>query len=198
MIEFIKINNSEPYQLFIKKYNAALFNKEENIEAVAISSFNKDLKEVHSRFVNLKYIKNTEWIFFSNYESQKSKDFDTHNQITAVFFWRSIKTQIILKANIKKTNTNFSDMHFMKRTHAKNSLSLSSNQSNIIDSYEEVINKYNKIFNTSDTLDRPSYWGGFSFIPYYFEFWDGHQSRINQRKVFKLINKTWQSYFLEP
>ena len=33
-------------------------------------------------------------------------------------------------------------------------------------------------------FDRPSNWGGYSFKPYYFEFWEGHKSRLNKRNVY--------------
>ena len=54
--------------------------------------------EVDSRYVNLKYIKDSEWIFFSNYNSPKSIAFNAHNQVSAVIYWKSINLQIrILK-----------------------------------------------------------------------------------------------------
>ena len=37
---------------------------------------------------------------------------------------------------------------------------------------------------TPDTA-RPDFWGGFSFVPYYFEFWQGHKNRLNKRHVFE-------------
>ena len=37
---------------------------------------------------------------------------------------------------------------------------------------------------TSET-PRPDFWGGYSFIPYYFEFWQGHENRLNKRHVFE-------------
>ena len=44
----------------------------------------------------------------------------------------------------------------------------------------------------------PDYWGGFKFKPYYFEFWEGHKSRLNKREIFKLDNNDWTKYFLQP
>jgi len=44
----------------------------------------------------------------------------------------------------------------------------------------------------------PEYWGGFSFIPYYFEFWVGHESRINKREVFDKTEGIWKHSFLQP
>ena len=74
MIEIIKKNNSLPYKDFLEYYYDAIHAGQKNIEAVCISSFNHITEEVQSRYVNLKYINNNEWIFFSNYESPKSID----------------------------------------------------------------------------------------------------------------------------
>jgi hypothetical protein len=72
MIEFIDLNREQPYKIFLNKYQQALEKKQKNIEAIAISSFNPKTDEVESRFVNLKYIKDDQWIFFSNYNSNKT------------------------------------------------------------------------------------------------------------------------------
>ena len=87
MINFINISNDEPYQRFISYYNLAKKNQQNIIEAISINSFSKTSNEVNSRYVNLKYIKENEWIFFSNYDSPKSKEFMQHDQICATFFW---------------------------------------------------------------------------------------------------------------
>ena len=84
-----------------------------------ISSFNHITEEVQSRYVNLKYINNNEWIFFSNYESPKSIDFESHPQISALFYWQNIDVQIRMKASISKTDSNFSDLHFKNRDRKK-------------------------------------------------------------------------------
>ena len=62
MIEFNDLNLEKPYQL-LKKYDEALNAGEKGIEAIIISSFNKEINEVDSRYVNLKFISNDEFIF---------------------------------------------------------------------------------------------------------------------------------------
>ena len=199
MIKFKELNKSKPYEIFKEKYDEAEFHNQKNIEAVLISSFCKESNEVDARYVNLKYIQNDQWIFFTNYESPKTVQFQNHSQICAVFYWNSINTQIRLKASIKKSDTEFSDSHFNNRTHTKNILAVSSKQSKIIDSYHEVKQKYNKLLNDNKIkIKRPPYWGGFSFMPYYFEFWHGHNSRLNERVAFEWKNNNWKKYFLEP
>ena len=111
MINFINNNSCKPFELFRQKYSLALKKGQESIEAISISSYSPSNEEVNSRFVNLKIIDDEQFIFFTNYNSPKSKEFEKHNQVSVVFFWNKISTQIRIKAIISKTsetiNNNF-------------------------------------------------------------------------------------------
>ena len=148
--------------------------------------------------MNLKFIKGNSFIFFSNYNSPKAFAFNTHDQISALFYWSSINLQIRLKAKINKTSLNFNNEYFNSRSYEKNALAISSDQSKIISSYKDVIKKYEKAKINQDLSKCPSYWGGFKFTPFYFEFWNGHDSRLNRREVFEHDDGTWKNYYLEP
>jgi pyridoxamine-phosphate oxidase len=198
MIELNKIIDAEPYIIFNNYYMDAISKNQQSIEAMSVSSYNKDLDEVESRFVNLKYINMDEWVFFSNYNSKKAKDFNTHSQVSVLFYWDKINTQIRLKAKIKKTSRKFSNEHFLKRSQEKNALAISSNQSTSIKSYDHILDRYNRTKEKEDLLKRPDYWGGFSFTPYYFEFWEGHNSRINKRNVYERDGNNWNHLILQP
>ena len=198
MIKIESLNNDEPYLKYQELYDLALSKNQNQIERILIASFITDLKEVNARYVNLKYVIKDEWIFFSNYESVKAKDFLTHNQITAVSYWSSIDVQIRMKATINKSSKEFSDKHFSLRSKEKNALAISSLQSQPVNSYKDVKNNYEKTLSSSDLKKRPTYWGGYSFIPYYFEFWKGHESRINKREIYKNENNKWIKSFLSP
>ena len=198
MIKIESLNNDEPYLKYQELYDLALSKNQNQIERILIASFNTDLKEVNARYVNLKYVIKDEWIFFSNYESVKAKDFLTHNQITAVSYWSSIDVQIRMKATINKSSKEFSDKHFSLRSKEKNALAISSLPSQPVKSYKDVKNNYEKTLSSSDLKKRPTYWGGYSFIPYYFEFWKGHESRINKREIYKNENNKWIKSFLSP
>ena len=67
--------------------------------------------------------------FFSNYQSPKAKSFESHNQITALFYWNTINIQTRIKANIHKSSQIISDMHFNNRSNEKNITAVISNQS---------------------------------------------------------------------
>jgi pyridoxamine 5'-phosphate oxidase len=198
MIQFNYLNQETPYQLLKEKYDEAINAGQKGIEAISISSYNQEINEVDSRYVNLKFISNNEFIFFSNYNSPKASSFDSHSQIAALLYWSSINVQIRMKAEIKKTSNEFNQKYFFDRSEKKNALAISSNQSKPIDSYNQVKENYNKSLKNDDLKKCPGYWGGFSFTPYYFEFWEGHESRINKREIFEKIDGVWEQSFLQP
>ena len=199
MIKFINLSDESPYTLFKKKYDAAILANQIMVEAVAISSYSKYENEVDSRYVNLKIIDNKDFVFFTNYNSPKSIQFNSHNQISAIFFWNQINTQIRMKAKIKKISSKDSQEYFQSRSPSKNALAISSNQSKKIDSFDAVKINYLNTLHNEDLSSCPSYWGGFSFTPYYFEFWDGGENRINLRKSFICSDdKKWHQSILQP
>ena len=198
LIKFINDNSEAPYALLKSKYNAALKANQTNIEAISISSYSIQFNEVRSRFVNLKFIDNKEFIFFSNYQSPKAKDFLDHDQVSALIYWNNINVQIRLKGIIKKTPKEFNNIYFQNRSKKKNALAISSSQSVPIESYESVIKKYNNALKNNNLEKCPDYWGGYSFKPYYFEFWEGHETRLNKRNTYELKNNKWEHFVLQP
>ena len=198
MIKFLNISKEKPYLNFQKKYDIAIESGQKYIEAMSIASYNKKNEEVDLRFVNLKVVDNCDFIFFTNYNSPKAIAFQSHEQISACFFWSKINTQIRMKANIKKTSNELNQKYFFNRSKEKNALAISSRQSKKIDSYSQVKEKYNRSLKNDNLKECPEYWGGFSFTPYYFEFWEGHKSRINKREVFDKIDGVWKQSFLQP
>ena len=198
MIKFSNLNQEAPYQIFNSKYDAALYAGQKNIEAVSISTFNKDTDEVDSRFVNLKFIINDEFIFFTNYNSSKSSAINTHNQMAALIYWPSINLQIRMKGNIKKTSSKFNQEYFFSRSEEKNALSISSDQSKIIDSFDTVQENFKKSLKNDNLKECPKYWGGYAFTPYEIEFWEGNEFRLNKRNLYTKDNTGWNHFILEP
>tara|TARA_B100001769_G_C21996397_1_gene535498 strand:- start:227 stop:823 length:597 start_codon:yes stop_codon:yes gene_type:complete len=198
MIKFVNNNISEPYLRLERAYNVALEHNQLEIQALLIGSYSPDLHEVDARYVNLKMIDDEKFIFFSNYNSPKAQQFSKNNQIIAVIYWPTTNTQIRMKAKIRKTSKEFSDQYFKKRTKEKNALAISSNQSEEINDYGDVINNYEKVFSNEDMTCRPNYWGGYYFIPYYFEFWQGDTNRLNKRVSFNKKGDEWIKSYLQP
>ena len=154
MISFVDLHTSEPYKIFHDLYKKALSKNQKNIEAIVISSFNKGKNEVDSRYVNIKMMKEKDFIFFSNYNSKKARQFESNKNIAALFYWNKINTQIRMKAKIYKLEKSLSDMHFKNRLKEKNALAISSMQSMHVDSFDLVKKNYLHTLNNIDLEKR--------------------------------------------
>ena len=198
MIQFNNLNQELPFLLLKDKYDEALNAGQKAIEAISISSYNIKMNEIDSRYVNLKFLQNEDFIFFTNYNSPKAYSFNSNNQIAALLYWSSINIQIRMKARIKKTSNEYNQKYFFGRSEEKNALAISSDQSKRIDSYNRVKENYKKSLINDDLKKCPEFWGGYAFTPYYFEFWEGHESRLNKREVYEKIDDSWKHLILQP
>lgn len=195
MIEF-RTDISGPMTRFKQLYDLAISTNQSNIEAICISTSSGE-GIPSSRMVNIKYIEDDNFIFFTNYDSQKSVELNNNKYISCVFYWPSINSQIRINGIAKKINATESDIHFNSRDRKKNALAISSNQSKKIISYKKVLEQYHEVLDSDDCLKRPDYWGGYKISPYYYEFWTGNNFRINKREAFELSNNEWNKFILE-
>ena len=62
-----------------------------------------------------------------------------------------------LKGKISKSSEIISDEHFIKRDSKKNALSVSSEQSSKVDSYETVLKNYNEALENYNFEERPKH-----------------------------------------
>lgn len=201
MIKFKEDSDDKPYKIFRKLYYMAENKNQKNIEAMTISSYDSKSGFVDSRYVNLKYVIRNEWIFFTNYNSPKANQIFSNPQVSVIFYWPEINTQIRIKANAYKTDKHISDAHYKNRLPMKNILSSISDQSKAIASYSKFKNIYKDELKKQYEFNfktRPEYWGGISFVPESFEFWEGNEFRINKRTEYKLVSDSWVKSILQP
>lgn len=198
MISIQNLANEKPFKIFNKKYEDAKKMHQKNIEVACISSFSKRNNETNARFVNIKFLIDNKFIFFSNYKSDKAMEFKEHSQVAVTFFWSEVNTQIRIKGNIEKSSKAFNQEYFEKRDKDKNALAISSDQSKLIDSYYDVVKNYQRALKATNLSDCPEFWGGYQLDPYYFEFWEGHNARLNRRDAYSLSGSSWTHFCLQP
>lgn len=196
-IKFKEIKD-EPIKKIYDYYIEAINAGQDSVEAISVSSYNADLQEVNSRFVNLKQVIDNKFIFFSNYESIKGHELMKHPQAALNIYWNKINLQIRMKGYISFTDAKFNQEYFSKRSLEKNALAISSKQSKVISSYEDVKKNYEIVYKTYNLSKCPDYWGGYSFVPYCIELWKGHRSRLNHRNMYHYEDGVWLSSILEP
>ena len=98
-----------------------------------------------SRVVLLKEIDGN-LVFFTNYDSNKGRAISNNPNLCASFYWPSLERQVIFKGTAKQM-INYSDLYFSSRPFKSQAAAIISNQSQIIESHEDLLARYNKFLN---------------------------------------------------
>ena len=153
-----------------------------------------------SRVVLLKQIKERSLIFFTNYNSNKGKSLDKNENICASFYWPPLERQVIIKGYAKKISSVESEDYFNSRPFESQVAAIISNQSEDIDSYESLLEKYNSFIeqNKNTKLNRPNNWGGIEIFINQIEFWQGRNNRLHNRVLCNFQKDTWEYKLLSP
>ena len=153
-----------------------------------------------SRMVLLKAYSEEGFIFYTNYTSRKSGEILDNPKVALNFFWDALERQIRIEGEIKKVEKEVSDAYFNSRSRLSQLGAHASNQSQVIENYEELTDKLNSFDEKYKDTDipRPDHWGGFIVIPSSIEFWQGHDGRLHDRLKFEKENTNWVLKRLSP
>ena len=153
-----------------------------------------------SRMVLLKAYSEEGFIFYTNYTSRKSGEILDNPIVALNFFWDALERQIRIEGEIKKVDKEVSDTYFSSRSRLSQLGAHASNQSQVIENYEELTDKLNSFDEQYKDTDipRPEHWGGFIVIPSSIEFWQGHDGRLHDRLKFENENNNWVMRRLSP
>lgn len=153
-----------------------------------------------SRVVLLKGVNEGEFIFYTNYSSQKANQISNNNKVSLNFFWPFMARQVRIQGVATKLNDDENDEYFYSRPRLSQISAIASPQSQQIDSrlmLEETMNqlivKYGQ-----EPIIRPKHWGGYSVNPKKIEFWQGRDNRLHDRLLFEKNKNNWQISRLAP
>ena len=189
-----------PIDFFVKWFKEAE-NSDQIIEPNAMTISTVDENSFpSSRVVLLKKIKERSLIFFTNYNSNKGKSLDKNENICASFYWPPLERQVIIKGYAKKISSVESEDYFNSRPFESQAAAIISNQSEDIDSYESLLEKYNSFIeqNKNTKLKRPNNWGGIEIFINQIEFWQGRKNRLHNRVLCNFQKDTWEYKLLSP
>ncbi len=189
-----------PIDFFVKWFKEAE-NSDQIIEPNAMTISTVDENSFpSSRVVLLKQIKERSLIFFTNYNSNKGKSLDKNENICASFYWPPLERQVIIKGYAKKISSVESEDYFNSRPFESQAAAIISNQSEDIDSYESLLEKYNSFIeqNKNTKLKRPNNWGGIEIFINQIEFWQGRKNRLHNRVLCNFQKDTWEYKLLSP
>ncbi len=135
------------------------------------------------RTVLLKYFDRDGLVFFTNYESHKSREIEQNPQVALLFFWVDLERQIKIVGRAEKISTAESLKYFTTRPRGSQLGAWCSQQSSVISSrqlLEMKLDELKRKFREHE-VPLPSFWGGYRVVPHGFEFWQGRPNRLHDR-----------------
>lgn len=152
------------------------------------------------RTVLLKYFDASGFVFFTNYESRKSRQISNNPRVSLLFPWVTLERQVIIQGHAERTTTAESLKYFISRPRESRMGAWVSNQSEVITSRKFLLQKLSEIrekFAHGD-VPLPSFWGGYRVVPKSIEFWQGGPARLHDRFLYTRDAQGWKIERLSP
>lgn len=153
------------------------------------------------RTVLLKLFDAKGFVFFTNYNSQKSKQIQSNGQVAMLFPWLALNRQVKVKGRCEKISTAESLKYFATRPRGSQIGAWCSDQSEVIESRSFLEQKYREAADKfkSGAIPLPSSWGGYRIVPHSIEFWQGQENRLHDRFQYtKQGDEGWSTERLAP
>jgi pyridoxamine 5'-phosphate oxidase len=187
-----------PFKTFEKWY-AMAEKTEANVDAMSVATVDV-LGVPRNRFLLFKGLMNSQFVFYTNYLSQKAQDIDQNPHVSLNFFWSTVKFQVRITGVAHRSSREFSRDYFRSRDRDSQLASAISRQSSAISSRKELLEKLGefKLLLNNKEVDCPEHWGGYLLTPTEFEFFIYGEHRINDRFLFKKNESNWNLQRLQP
>jgi len=141
------------------------------------------------------------FVFYTNYESVKSRQLNARPVAAGTFAWLDLHRQVRVRGNVERVSDRTSDEYFASRPRESQIGAWASPQSERIDDRAELdrlVEAQRIAFDTADEIPRPAHWGGWRLVPDEFEFWQGRPSRLHDRIQYRLVDDRWRLARLSP
>ncbi|MDP6727905.1 MAG: pyridoxamine 5'-phosphate oxidase [Gammaproteobacteria bacterium] len=170
------------------------------VEPTAMSLATSDESEIGLRTVLLKYFDNKGFVFYTNYESKKSRQIEKRPEAAILFPWVALDRQIKIIGGVEKVSSLESIKYFATRPKDSQIGAWASKQSTTISSRDILQNQFESMKRkfSSGEVPLPNFWGGYRVIPRTIEFWQGRESRLHDRFIYRRIEDSWTISRLSP
>lgn len=189
-----------PIEQFKTWLDAAIQSGHTDPTAMVLGTVSKQGKP-RQRIVLLKDYNAEGFVFYTNYNSKKSRDITNNNFVSLLFPWNSINRQIIICGRAAKVPAITVSKYFHSRPRNSQLAAWSSHQSQPVKDRQTMDAEYAKYEQkfSGKTIPVPDFWGGFQVKPDKFQFWQGQENRLHDRFEYKLkSDKTWRIRRLYP
>jgi pyridoxamine 5'-phosphate oxidase len=137
----------------------------------------------YARTVLLKLYDERGFVFFTNYESRKSRQIGTNPRVALLFPWVALARQVQITGTASRVSTAESLRYFLTRPRGSQIGAWASPQSQVISSrslLDQKVAEMKRRFGEGE-VPLPDFWGGYRVEPDEIELWQGRNSRLHDR-----------------
>lgn len=189
----------EPMSLFREWFGEAV--AEGLPEANALCLCTTDPEEgPDGRIVLLKGYDDSSFTFFTHFASNKGRHLAADPRASLVFWWQPLRRQIRVRGRVEKVADQESDEYFQSRPRESQLGAWASAQSQPVESRQALESRVRQAAASyPDAVPRPPGWGGYRLVPESIEFWQGRDSRLHDRFLYrKAEDGSWSASRLMP
>lgn len=153
-----------------------------------------------ARMVLLKGFDHRGFVFYTNYESRKSRELSGSPHAALVFYWARLERQVRVEGRVERVDGDESDAYFASRPLESRLGAWASRQSRPLESrivLEERLAELEREHASGD-VPRPPHWGGWLVRPSIVEMWQGRPNRLHDRFVYTRRDDRWDRERLYP
>jgi len=191
-------SDADPFRQFTRWFDEALNADLMEPNAMALATVDAHGRP-GSRMVLLKGVDEKGFVFFTNYESRKGLDLAANPMAALLFWWDRLHRQVRVEGRVEKVEDAESERYFESRPYGSRIGAAASPQSRVIGSRADLEERFRALEAAHpEDLPRPAHWGGFRVVPDHFEFWQGRESRLHDRLVYRPAGDAWRIERLAP
>ena len=152
------------------------------------------------RIVLLRHVDQRGFVFYTNYNSRKSRALDHNPRAALCQHWVALEEQIRVEGRVERVSDAESDAYFSGRPRESQIGAWASDQSAELDdraTLDARVREFTARFD-GEPVPRPPFWGGYRIVPHSIEFWYGRSGRLHERVVYTRTREGWDRQYLYP
>jgi pyridoxamine 5'-phosphate oxidase len=154
-----------------------------------------------ARMVLLRGFDERGFVFYTSYESRKSRELDANARAALLFSWDALGRQVRIEGAVERVSREESGAYFATRPRGHQIAAWASRQSAPIGGREELeatVTELEARF-AGEEVPLPPGWGGFRVGPATYEFWQHREDRLHDRLRYRGDGRGgWQLDRLAP
>lgn len=191
--------NETPFHLFGVWFEAANQSEPNDPNAMTVATTGLNGRPA-ARTLLLKDWDEQGFVFYTNLGSRKAQEMAANPHVALLFHWKSLQRQIRIEGDVSLVSDAQADSYFATRPRTSQLGAWASAQSSPLASREAFETRMQEVEArfAGQTVPRPPFWSGWRLVPDYFEFWQGVDFRLHDRRIFKRRAQGWETGLLYP